>query len=391
MPPRKKQRTGEDSSAPTQEREEEREQEQQAESSTAQQNEGNDGSGKPKLRNVGVRAKFMYDSDHFQTKDIPEHEYIGMHRPRFDYEIENRLLGEESKEDDDFDDWYSSGFDAEKKAGVMLEPAKNHPEHKWCIMWEGFKMFMDYRRRSNYCCPDNFGMYIYNDFEGWGYQELIENFIVAFDASLKKKDDNALKHTWAIVSALSLWLNEIDQGPLIGNENGEKTQAVIGLVGYALLRGLAALDFADELKPDTSFPDIPIVITSLLEFSSDLPEYGIENKAVNWRPHAAAYFKKGNFPTEKGISNTEKILESASGGSEDELAKKTEKDPWGWGWDKMLKAYKQSHGSGGKIGGAKYDITKMSRKQRASHAFDKKDPLAGISDKDLKEGNLDLA
>lgn len=100
-----------------------------------------------------------------------------MHRPRFDYEIENRLLSGEAKEDDDFFEWYSSSFEAENTAGVLLEPAKDHPEHKWCIMWEGFRMFMDYKRRSNYCCPDRFGMYIYNDFEGWGYQELIENFV----------------------------------------------------------------------------------------------------------------------------------------------------------------------------------------------------------------------
>lgn len=164
---------------------------------------------------------------------------------------------------------------------------------------------------------------------------------------------------------------------------------MIGLIGYALLRGLAALDSADELKPDTDFLDVPIVITSLLEFSDGLPDYGIEGDAVKWRPHAAAYFKKGKFSNEKGISNTEKILESAKGGSEAKLAKKTDKDPWGW--NKMLTAYKRKHGKGSKIGGTNYDITKMTRKQRASHAFDKKDPLADVSEKDLKEGNLDFA
>lgn len=163
------------------------------------------------------------------------------------------------------------------------------------------------------------------------------------------------------------------------------------MVGHALLRGLAALDFADELKPDTNFPDIPIVITSLLEFSSDLSDYGIEGDAVKWRPHAAAYFKKGKFPNEKGISNTKEILESAKGSSGAKLAKKTDKDPWGW--DKLLKKYKSQHGTGGKnpIGGTKYDITKMSRKERAKYAFDEKDPLADVSEKDLKEGNLDFA
>ena len=40
--------------------------------------------------------------------------------------------------------------------------------------------------------------------------------IVEFDKSLKKTDDNALRHTWAIISAISLWINEVEQGPLMG-------------------------------------------------------------------------------------------------------------------------------------------------------------------------------
>ena len=41
-----------------------------------------------------------------------------------------------------------------------------------------------------------------------------------------------------------------------------------------------------------------------------------------------------------------------------------------------------------KIGGERYNILKMSREERASYAFDKKDPLADISDKALQEGNV---
>jgi hypothetical protein len=33
----------------------------------------------------------------------------------------------------------------------------------------------------------------------------------------------------------------------------------------------------------------------------------------------------------------------------------------------------------------------MTRKERAEHAFDGKNPLADVSDKDLKEGLLDFA
>lgn len=188
MPPKKKQRTSENSAAVTREGEEEKQQDQaEAESSAAQDvtelgddgneevNTSNDDSAP--LRDVVTSSQSLECSNQSQTSKIPDHEYIGMHRPHFDYEIENRILGEDSKEDEEFDDWYEAGFKTEIKAGVMLKPAKDHPNHKWVIMWEGYKMFMNYRRRSKYCSPDRFGMYIYNDFEGWGFQELIENFV----------------------------------------------------------------------------------------------------------------------------------------------------------------------------------------------------------------------
>ena len=43
-----------------------------------------------------------------------------------------------------------------------------------------------------------------------------------------------------------------------------------------------------------------------------------------------------------------------------------------------------------KIGGDMFDITKMTRQERAEAAFDKKDPLAHISDADLRKGKFQL-
>lgn len=40
------------------------------------------------------------------------------------------------------------------------------------------------------------------------------------------------------------------------------------------------------------------------------------------------------------------------------------------------------------MGGEAFNILKMERRERAGYAFDKKDPLAAISDKDLEEGNI---
>lgn len=71
-----------------------------------------------------------------QTKNNLDHEYIGMRRPRFDYEAENRTLGDVSEEYKGFDGWDGAGFKAENEAGVMLELAKDHPDHKWVILWQ---------------------------------------------------------------------------------------------------------------------------------------------------------------------------------------------------------------------------------------------------------------
>jgi hypothetical protein len=172
------------------------------------------------------------------------------------------------------------------------------------------------------------------------------------------------------------------------NEDGEKVQALSRVMGYALLRALAALDHADEMKADTEFLDPPLVITYFLEWFSDLPKYGISGKSVEWRPHAAAYFNKAEFELSKDVPGAKELLEKAKPSDGSQLPNKTEKDPWKW--SKRLKDYTKRYGTP-KIGGTKYDITKMSRKMRASYAFDNKDPLADVSDKDLKEGNLDFA
>lgn len=87
---------------------------------------------------------------------------------------------------------------------------------------------------------------------------------------------------------------------------------------------------------------------------------------------------------EKGIANTGKLLEDVA---DPETDAKTGKDPFGWA--KTFKAYKKEYGP--RIGGTKFDITRMSRAERAEYAFDKEDPLKDVSEKDLKEGNLDFA
>lgn len=161
-------------------------------------------------------------------------------------------------------------------------------------------------------------------------------------------------------------------------------------MGCALLTALADVDRADELKPDSQLLDLPLVISTFLRFSDGLEGYGIENHgAIKWRGDAVAYFKKAGLDPEKGASGTKELLEKLKNNNKGKgLPDKSAKDPHGW--TRKLKEYTKLYGTP-KIGGTKYDITKMARKERAKYAFDKKDPLKDISDKDLKEGNIELA
>ena len=59
----------------------------------------------------------------------------------------------------------------------MKKTAAEEPGEKWIAMWKTWTMKCDWMRRGSYCDPDNFGMYIHNDFFGYGIQELVENMV----------------------------------------------------------------------------------------------------------------------------------------------------------------------------------------------------------------------
>ncbi|KAF2684732.1 hypothetical protein K458DRAFT_366060 [Lentithecium fluviatile CBS 122367] len=237
------------------------------------------------------------------------------------------------------------------------------------------------------CDPDNFGMHIYNDWKGYGVTEAVENLLTAFDEAFKKKDENMCFPAWAIISSIAHWLND---DRLLDTDDSERAQALNELVGCALLTALVTIESAGELNPDSKFLDLPIVISSFLEWSDDLEKYGMEGDAILWRSHAVEYFTKAALDPSRGVFSTDKLLEKleqADNKYKEDTTGRPDRDPWAWG--EKLKRYKKSYGP--RIGGSSYDITKMTRKERAKYAFDGEDPLKDISEKDLKQGNLALA
>ncbi|KAJ4368952.1 hypothetical protein N0V83_006034 [Neocucurbitaria cava] len=297
------------------------------------------------------------------TKADPKpHDYICIHRPFFDAKNEG-FRGKEMETDDIVDEIYQPGFDAEKKRGIFKAPPSEHKDHKWIMMWDAFLKDDLLGRKAKYCDPDNFD----------AYQRIAEN------------------------------------------DDADGSKELTGLLGCALLTALSAIDQAGELKPDSRFLDLALVISEYLDASHDLPDYGIEGECVAWRKEAVVLFKKGKLDPKKALWGTAgllKKLESPSNWSTDEMDDnsgeeedkenqktssgkkrkretqskvKEEKDPWQW--DKKFKACKKKAGK--TFGGEKYDITKFTRAERAREAFDGKDPLADLPIQALKDNLLD--
>lgn len=106
-----------------------------------------------------------------KIEKVPNDEYIVLTRPLFDCEIEEASKddegesGEENEEDEEETaiNLYNQANTLNDGYKKMLEPARDYPDWKWVGLMESWKIFVEWRRRSNYCQPDYLNMYIFND------------------------------------------------------------------------------------------------------------------------------------------------------------------------------------------------------------------------------------
>ncbi|KAI1106588.1 hypothetical protein F4804DRAFT_300500 [Jackrogersella minutella] len=323
--------------------------------------------------------------DHEPTEEGPDnrrpYDYYCMFRPFFDIEDENADKDEADQVDeDDLLAQYNQYIRAEDN--IEMKPAADHPEHRWIAMWETWKLFSAWERRTSYTNPDFFKMHITKHFHGLGMQEQVENMLIAFDKRFEKKrrTKKDIRQMWATVAAIMQWLLEIPLYPWIMVGDRKKFEATVGLIGRALVSALNELDRAKMLKADSEVKDIGLVISFYLYWTNTLPDQGAE---WPFRKEAVAYAKKAGIDLkEAGCYGTEekvKTLEKEFGKIKP-LSANPKSDKWDW--KKKFKKFSKEN----KIGGDKYNILKMTRKERASFALDKKDPLADVPDKAIEEG-----
>ncbi|KAK8050732.1 hypothetical protein PG994_012462 [Apiospora phragmitis] len=312
---------------------------------------------------------------HSASKKHATFEYLTLPRPTHDFEKEANEA-EDSPDEDESDEFYQAQFEGD----FLQEPIAKHPEHKWFAFWQTWKLLCDWQQAADFCDPDSFGMYVYDDFAGWGLQECIER--------MKERDEDTVKHMWAVTAAMAHWLMVVQLGPWMGCDDAERISETWGAIGTMFLTALNELDRAGLLKADSPIKDLPLVMAIYLKWSADLDEMEDE---LSWRPNVIAYAKKagidlatsGLFGAGELVSALEEEEES---GEIAPLSGQAKADRWGW--KKTLASLKKRSA---KFVGRELDITKWTRAERARHAFNKKDPLADIPEKERKAGNIRLA
>lgn len=222
----------------------------------------------------------------------------------------------------------------------------------------------------------------------------------------KKKDERSLEKLWIIISTLAHWVSNGEvEGPRGGIDDGVRVVGVAELVGRAFISMLHLLDLAGQLKADSDFRDLSLVMSLYLSWSREqmalseiVGDLDDDYDGDQWDERVVLYAKKGGLDlVANGCCGTESRLNAVNEEFEANERSKTlkpSKTADRWKWSKTFKDFKSEHGIFTSRcvppGAPDWDIMKWPRELRARFNFDGVDPLAKFSDAELKSGNLVL-
>ncbi|KAI5360710.1 hypothetical protein Slin15195_G086260 [Septoria linicola] len=307
-----------------------------------------------------IKAKF--DQQPFEGK----YEYICLDQPPW---------ARERDDEDDDDDENEEPLDSGEK--LFEKPASEHPDHKWILMRESLELLSDNCKETMQRDPDNFGMYVYNDYFWYAVIDLIERLCKSADTANKANDVHKL---WAIVAAMGHFLNH-------GND-ADRIQALTLIVGRTVLTALENVRQVGELHKNSKFKDLGLVMALYVNFSAERGGISVErtlddNANTDWVKTIVAYALKADINiTEIGVAGIEDLIENMDVDAFDQ-----EKPNWKLSTS-LNTFWRKYHTDAPIMGGGHFNITKWSRAERAEHAFDKEDPLKDFSEKDIKSGKL---
>ncbi|KAL2022227.1 hypothetical protein VTK56DRAFT_5837 [Thermocarpiscus australiensis] len=302
------------------------------------------------------------------------------------------------------------------KTCLCNKPAAEHPDHVWKLSAAGKYRFFMQRIHSELRCPDNFNMYTFNDHEGYGVLEVLQNLILDFE-----EPAGNYKEQWAICEALAFFLHTDTGLSATQIDDGSYVDATYEVIGRLFMTMLAILEREKLLGKDSEIKNLGLIMALFMDIAADARRYGLlevdekeplgpaeDNK--EWIPHAfdnqiLAYARKYGIDL-VGPSHIAEIIAEAKGDGtlpvpDSEPNSTRTGNPYGadpFNFYDAMQTYKLEFGgvtamlagtskkTNSIIGGDNLDITSWSSAERKRKSYDGKDPLRKKEIDALKQG-----
>ena len=115
-------------------------------------------------------------------------------------------------------------------------------------------------------------------------------------------------------------------------DDGERAGQLIGLIGCAFVTMLEIVLKAKELKADSRFRDLGLVISLFLNWADGQEDYGTPDEEMEWRALLVLYVNNAGIDIEAtGCNGIGKVFKRLEDENEDaELPSTSKADPYEW-------------------------------------------------------------
>lgn len=258
----------------------------------------------------------------------------------------------------------------------LSEVLASNPSHEWLLTSQGSEILNEQSRALFTRRPDDFNMYIFNDFEAYAMIEIQENFLQSFkDAYVSRKmgAEEKMRGCWAALEAGAVWLVKEETGLSMWRmaEDGERVARLMRLWGAAVLAMIRMMEERGVFRVGTDAPvrNLRLVLGLLVLVFGTGEDTFWTYSVVEWAR------EKGGFELERDEWDHELVrnLKERKEGVEMDEKKVLKK----FNFRKRFKKYAREYSvyASLRIGGTRFDIAGMSTEERAHYAFGEEDPL----------------
>ena len=250
---------------------------------------------------------------------------------------------------------------------MCRRPADLHPEYDWVMTKRGFEQALHWMHEREKRTQENFELYIFNDYNGYGTQEVIENMLLAFDEAMTMMmaEPVDVLEVWAQAEGMTLFLND-DLMEYNMIDDADSVARVTEIIGVAVLKSIDLL-IARGLfvKNNTTIRNIGLILCRFIEFgqtqddASTTNENGWVNRMV-WLADAHGVLIEGKPDIEETLESIRADIGMEQPPSKAEAARyakakkkwnpKGDRDDDGnrvwrsWDWTAEFKAFKKERG-----------------------------------------------